>query len=348
MPVLQHLEKLNEGVDAWNKWREQAQASMLNLSGADLKGRKLRGVHFNFVGLAGSDLREADLSFASLSGAILPGAKLNSAHLVRADFRGANCEGANFANAQFSDTNLEGANLKSASLFAAFLAETTFSRTDLRGADFTHARLARCVFADVDLSETLGLDAAIYFPPSTVGVDTIYRSRGKIPRNFLRGTAVSEQFLGKVWSLVSSGFHRCFMSYSSRDEPFPAQLYDRLWANGVQCFKFSEDAKGGAPVWEEISQRIQENDKVLLICSENSLRSGPVLRELERALAREDSEGKTILFPVYIDRYLFDRWNHHRKPDVLRTTARSFCGWQDWASFDKSLAQLVADLRTDT
>ncbi len=64
-----------------------------------------------------------------------------------------------------------------------------------------------------------------------------------------------------------------------------------------------------------------------MVCSKNSLTSGPVLREIERALSREDREGKSVLFPIRIDDYIFKEWEHPRKTDVCAKVVGDFSGW---------------------
>ena len=54
-----------------------------------------------------------------------------------------------------------------------------------------------------------------------------------------------------------------------------------------------------------------------MICSKDSLQSVPVIREIERALQKEDREHKNVLFPIRIDDYLFDEWDHPRKADSV-------------------------------
>jgi hypothetical protein len=39
---------------------------------------------------------------------------------------------------------------------------------------------------DINLSEILGLESVTHHGPSSVGIDTIYRSKGQIPEIFLR------------------------------------------------------------------------------------------------------------------------------------------------------------------
>jgi len=109
---------------------------------------------------------------------------------------------------------------------------------------------------------------------------------------------------------------------------------------------FPENAKWGEPVWGEIDRSIKVYDKLIVVCSENSLQSGPVNREIERALNREDKEGKGILFPIRIDDYIFDTWEHERKADVLRKVVGDFSGWdKDAVKYDKAFDKLLKGLQ---
>jgi hypothetical protein len=71
----EQLAKLNEGVEAWNRWRA-SQAFVPDLRAAALTDRDLSGAH-----LSGADLREADLNKTALSGASLREANLQGVDL---------------------------------------------------------------------------------------------------------------------------------------------------------------------------------------------------------------------------------------------------------------------------
>ncbi len=80
--------------------------------------------------------------------------------------------------------------------------------------------------------------------------------------------------------------------------------------------------------------------------SKDSLQSGPVLREIERALNREDREGKNVLFPIRIDRFIFDEWEHPRKVDVLAKIVGDFGGCsRSPAKYARALDHLVKNLK---
>ena len=67
----EHLSILKQGVDVWNKWREENPGMRPDLRVADFSG----------ASLSGADFSEADLSRTSLSGADLRGTLLNKAFL---------------------------------------------------------------------------------------------------------------------------------------------------------------------------------------------------------------------------------------------------------------------------
>src|SRR4051794_25977363 len=94
--------------------------------------------------------------------------------------------------------------------------------------------------ANLDLSETKGLDSIDHKGPSTIGTDTLIRSQGKIPDIFLRCCGAPESLIAYLPSLIGSmspiQFYSCFISYSSRDEKFADRLHADLQAKGVRCW----------------------------------------------------------------------------------------------------------------
>jgi hypothetical protein len=104
----------------------------------------------------------------------------------------------------------------------------------------------------------------------------------------------------------------------------------------------------GRKVWGQIDRSIRIYDKLVVVCSENSLQSGPVLREIERALQRKDREGTDVLFPIRIDDYIFDHWQHERKADVIAKVVGDFTGWdKDPAKYEASLRRLMKALQRE-
>lgn len=259
----------------------------------------------------------ADLARANLTGVNLTMADLAGARLTMADLTGA---------------NLIGANLTLANLTGANLSKTLFGYT---------------VLANVDLSEVIGLESANHIGPSTIGIDTFFRSKGRIPQSFLRGAGVPDDFLEYASSLAGKllEFYSCFISSSTIDKEFAGPLRADLWAKGVRCWFFPKDAKWGETVWGEIDHAIKTCDKLVVICSQHSLQSPAVLREIERALQREDKEKNQVLFPIRIDDYIFDGWEHERKADVVKKVVGDFTKWEDRKAYRKAFDRLLRDLK---
>src|SRR2546421_449251 len=139
MASQKHLDILKQGVEVWNRWREE---------------------HLSiFPNLLGADLHEADLQKANLSWTDLRGAKLSGTNLRGVDFRGANLH----------RTNLRRANLHRANL----------SETLLDGAVLDQARVGWTSFSDVDLQSVQGLETVMHDGPSYIDILTLVRSQGK-------------------------------------------------------------------------------------------------------------------------------------------------------------------------
>jgi hypothetical protein len=331
MAIEEHLMILEKGVDAWNQWRLENPAVMPDLSRADLRQ----------ADLTARFLRGANLAGVRMTGANLSGANLSRANLFKATLVEADLSKAVFTEAILSQATLIAANLRQASFMAADLNGVTVLE-----ADFTDSVMGFTFLGRVDLSSAKGLETIRHMGPSSVGIDTIYRSRGNVPEVFLRGAGVPEKFITYMKSLVEGGidFYSCFISYSAKDEPFPGQLYGDLKARDLQCWLFAEDAQWGELVWGEIDDSIKRYDKLVVICSENSLQSVPVNREIERALQREDREKKNVLFPLRVDDYLLEKWDHPRKADVVSKVAGDFRAWRQKDTYSKALERLVRAL----
>ena len=356
----EHVKIISQGAKATRAWRDRnpgvrLELSEARLSGADLiqgelRGADLKGADLTFAKLNGASLAEADLSCAFLGEAWLVAADLGAANLNEADLSGADLRmsclsradlrGAGLAWANLFEADLSGADLSGAFLGGAGLRSANMSGADLHGAFCTGT-----VFADVDLSLVKGLEAVVHNSPSTVGIDAIIKSKGKIPEVFLRGCGVPEPLIKYLHSLPGEAFEffSCFISYAEADNAFSELLYNDLRAAGVKCWRWKEDAKWGRKLMREVDQAIERYDKLVVILSELSLKSEPVIREIERALQKEQREGKEVLFPIRLDEAIFS-WHHELKADIVRKHIGDFRNWKDPDSYNKARDRLVGDL----
>jgi len=142
----EHLEILQQGVEAWNDWAEQ-RLEQADLRDADLRDRDL----------AGFDFRDADLKRSTLAGANLRGAVFNDAYLRKADLTGADLTAASMRTA-----NCRHATLIGATLTDAYLRRADLSYVDLSNADLTGANLEYTRFVDVTLQGATLTNCSIY------------------------------------------------------------------------------------------------------------------------------------------------------------------------------------------
>jgi uncharacterized protein YjbI with pentapeptide repeats len=176
----------------------------------------------------------------------LNGADLIGADLSRVDLDGADLGMANAGNARLGGAGLGGADLIWADLRGA----------DLQGADLSGASIGYTTFGNNDLSDVKGLETVRHDGPSTIGIDTIYRSHGKIPLAFLRGAGVPENFIEYMGSLTGKAleFYSCFISYSTNDQEFADRLYADLQNKGVRCWFAQHDIQAGKKIPSAITQ----------------------------------------------------------------------------------------------
>src|SRR5215475_5710804 len=91
----------------------------------------------------------------------------------------------NLCLADLSEANLAEANLGGQSSSGRSSSRRTLPGRTLPGMTLTRANLtvaytALTIFGDVDLSIVLGLETAQHHRPSTIGIDTLYRSHDNI------------------------------------------------------------------------------------------------------------------------------------------------------------------------
>jgi len=216
---------------------------------------KMREANFSEAYLRASDLSEADLKRAYFIRADLVRVELCETDLTKADFRWAyliatdlrmaNLTRADLRWAHLSESNLSEANLRKANLIKASIMKTNLHHSDLKS-----VFLAWTHFGDVDLSVTKELFTARHFGPSSIGIDTIMRSDGKIPESFLRETGVSDNIIQNIGLLTEKGLSHqsCFISHSGRDLEFAQKLYTDLQNRGVRCW-FAHALPPSSSVW---------------------------------------------------------------------------------------------------
>ena len=378
MANLEHLAKLNEGVQAWNVWRAQSPDVQPDLSEANLAGADLAGANFGKASLVeadldeayldGANLGEAYLSRAHLGGANLGGADLHGAHLIRTYLGETDLRGANLGRADLVEANLGRAHLRGADFAGAYLGGVNLGGAHLGGANLREAILYETIFANVDLTDVKGLESCIHHGPSAIDYRTLVRS-GKLPLSFLQGCGLSdwEIELAKLYqpdlpsteiaeivthihnlrAVSPIQFYSCFISYTSKDEAFAKRLHADLQNKGVRCWFAPEDMKIGDKLRTRIDEVIHIHDKLLLVLSQNSVASAWVEKEVETAFGKEIERKEPVLFPIRLDASVMESktgW----AADIRRLRhIGDFCNWKNHDEYQKGLKRLLRDLQIE-
>jgi hypothetical protein len=219
----------------------------------------------------------------------------------------------------------------------------------LSGADVSRARFDFTVLGDNDLSQTKGLDTAQHLGPSTIGIDTIQRSGGKIPEAFLRGAGVPDNWIEYMGPLAGQPpqFHSCFISYSTKDQEFADRLHADLQAKGVRCWFASEDLKIGDRFDLRINESIRFHDKLLIVFSRHSIKSDWVETEVKAALERERREKRLVLFPIRLDNTVITTNRLWAARVGKKRHIGDFTNWKDHDPYQKAFDRLLRDLKAE-
>ena len=214
-------------------------------------------------------------------------------------------------------------------------------------------------FIDLDLSETRGLETIGHMGPSSVGIDTIIRSQGKIPEAFLRGCGVPDVWIAHIPALIGAmlpiQFHSCFISYSTKDEEFARRLHARMVQEKLRVWYSLEDIQGGKTLHEQIDRAIQLHDKLLLVLSPNSMGSEWVITEIRKTRKIERAERRRKLFPIrLVDFETVRAWEcfDADSGEDLAVRVREyfipdFSTWKDHDAFEAGFARLLKDLKAE-
>jgi hypothetical protein len=307
----EQLKILKQDVEGWNTWRYDQLVTEVDLVEAnlyqiDLEKADLRGAY-----LIGADLREANLRGAELTGAYLIGA-------------------------------------------------------DLRGALLIEAEMGFTIFGLNDLSEVIGLEQIRHRYGSIISTDTLQLSKGKVPIEFLRGCGLSDweiesaklfnpdltnyeidEILYKVHDLRATQplqISPLFISYSHTDSPFVDRMEEYLNTKGIRFWRDVHHATTGR-LEEQIDRAIRHNPTVLVILSENSIKSDWVQHEVRTARELEKETGRDVLCPVALDDSWKDSpWPKRVMEQVMEYNILDFSRWKDDAEFGRLFKKLIDGL----
>jgi uncharacterized protein YjbI with pentapeptide repeats len=337
-----------------------AELDYSDLSGVKINNAILCGARLNASTVVSADLSGANLSNASLNGANLSGAELIGSQLANADMVGVNLRNAILASACLDNTNLCRADLDNAILTGAKIINSNLSNahlkrshliqarilgTELTNADLTGALLGETVFANLDLANVIGLDKCTHRGPSIVDNRTLERFN-RLPYQFLRGVGLPDNLIEYLPALFDQAiqYYSCFISYSTKDQIFADRLYADLQNNGIRCWFAPHDLPIGAEMFDEIDSAIRLRDKLLIILSENSIKSPWVKDEVTTAFEEERKRQQIVLFPIRLDEDVMSTSQAWAAKLRGGRNIGDFRHWRDYDAYKESFDRMVRDL----
>src|SRR5579864_2379265 len=351
--VLNEQELLSEYHDG------QRDFSFVKLNQARLAGARLSDITFLVSSLIDSDFTGANLSYVQFKGADLTGSRF-----IKATINGSDLIATNFTDVDMRGTDLTGSHLGNADCTRADMRRCLFNNVTLTRARFhetrvDEARLYHAHFCDVDVRTFCDARTLVHGGDSSVDARTVIQSyQHPGLKSFMTACGVPEIFatymidcaraLGEP--LLRALMQSTFISYGGPDEAFARKLYNALRSHGVVVFFFPESATLGERIDNEVFRRIQDNDRILLICSKDSLDRPGVLNEIQETLDREARDGgATYLLPVMLDDYVLTGW-HAAQPELAERIGRRIIGdfskaKRSKANFDTALERVIDALK---
>lgn len=159
----EHLKILEQGVEVWNRWRDDNPFLLPDLQGSDLSGLRFDGINLSGASLTHASLAQSSLSYAEFSTWQTEDGKVVPTDLGKADFREADLSGA-----IFHYSILGGANLSEADL-----SWTTLKAVRVGGTKMPACIMAGTVITEVSLAGIGGLESVIHFRPSSIAIDVL-------------------------------------------------------------------------------------------------------------------------------------------------------------------------------
>ena len=340
-----------------------------NLRSADLFGATLNSafvsrsnltrITLTRANMVGCSLIRSDLSSSSMELADLTGADLSFANLSYANLEGANLSGANLSSTDLSWSNMRDANLRGANITLTSLMMADLSGADLRGANIMNPDLESTILMNAsmgvtrlincDLKSVIGLDMVSHKGPSAVGMDSLARSKGTIPRSFLEGAGVADPLIDAQDSLRADrrGYPTVLIIGCSSDSELSDKIRIGLANHKIPAWCVVSDDEEAIQSGAIILSHASYYDSFVMLGTTDSLASSLTSQYYSELLSTTRIESKQNITVLVTDDEFFGR--EDRLCVLLRERkVQDFRGWdENEQSFQTVLDSLVESLSQD-
>ncbi|MBS1722976.1 MAG: toll/interleukin-1 receptor domain-containing protein [Armatimonadetes bacterium] len=329
---------------------------LLEVDAADLSGMGSEDTRFVGLNLAGADLRGTNLFYADFGGTNLEGADLSGAELGNASFKRSNLRGATLRDASVWGVSFEGCNLRATDLIGLSFRWCSFDEAAMDQASLNETAFCECW----GLGSATGLETAAATGSTSLDRETISCSVATLPKEFLARCGYTAREIEVFREIYGSSFLSCFVSHAEADLPFAKRLVEDLRSHNVSCWHYKDRLLVGREWKQQIRTAIKSHDKLILVCSRNSLYRDNVVDEILAAVKEQRTSGEQKLFPIMLDDHILSeefleaarekvvtkQWAENWVPDVRRVHILNFAGLvPESVEYQSALGALLASLR---
>jgi uncharacterized protein YjbI with pentapeptide repeats len=334
---------------------------------ADFSRSNLRGSRFHECNAIRCSFQECDLTDADFEPSALGEADFFKADLTRANLSKCNARESFLVQAKLIETKLSLTVLTGAVFGATIINNVHLLTTEL--SDIRHALPSYIDGATIDnirddlLKARFMGQATEETGGSKLGSDKLGEIEQQLSsqimpriRQFLLRAGSSKDDLERIDAVTPSfagDFASVFISYSSRDEEFARYLDTQLRLYGISVWFAPNSMRGGRKIHEQVERAIGDQDKLILVLSDASLKSNWVSTEIIAAFSREERQARQVFYPIRIAEFDTIRaWTLFDADSGLDIAKRvreyyipDFSEWGNPLNIAEQLSRLVEDLR---
>ena len=327
------------GIYGWSCHFFEVNFSLSVIFGSSFRCCHFKEVDFSESSFVRTDFCESFMDEVNFSKVKATSCKFNDVNLRKSKFDESYMTNSSFEGARIASVSFEGAQLKSCDIGGV-----AFSDQELN--PFLQHEMVRTGRPSIDvfsLAKTVS-SQAIHPLDLNPRPDLMrFMEKSGIPH------VVAMYLLDSIRSLQPSEMvnlmKSTFISFGGPDEWFARKLYDDLQYNGVPVFFFPETASFGEKLYS-MMRRVNDYDRIVLICSEKSLNRKGVQYELEKVLEREAREGgDSRLIPISLDSFLFDEWKPDRSELKEEVVNRVVADFSDENKYSEQFYRLLSALK---
>jgi uncharacterized protein YjbI with pentapeptide repeats len=342
-------------------------ANALKLTGAKLDSTLLVDCDFHDSDLSETTMRFSNIHSSNFCNCTFLKTKIaisnmGSCNLLNANFVSSDLFQTDFSGSKIGRTNFSESELSHVIFKYIDFSETNFSKSNLEGTVFLSCDIGNSVFSgssmrsltfgNCKLDKIVGSETVEHRGPSNIDFNTLLKSFSSGGNSFsaeleifLLRSGLPKNFLVVMTEIIKSPtYYKTFISYGEPDHEFAKKIYEDLWRVGCQCWFYDMDATPGEDTWHEIDQKLRDAEKVIVICSSESLVRPGVLKELSKLI--DDYQDKLI--PISRDDlwkaegFIIKYGNEDLKPFLKR---KNYADFAIDENYNKSLCKLLNGLK---